>query len=141
MLRVDPAGLHKFDWETNQEVLAVEKLGDVASKSTFGWRHKCTTQKKGNLMSDLLLLTIAETAALLHVSLDTVRRSIRAGVIPCKRLRSNVRISRSWLDTFVAETAAGVAHAAPGCRQAGREHLRGRCTAPSRTAAHGQDCR
>jgi excisionase family DNA binding protein len=52
-----------------------------------------------------LLCTIAETAALLRVSVDTVRRSIRAGVIPCKRLRTNIRISRQWIDNYVAETA------------------------------------
>lgn len=52
-----------------------------------------------------VLLTIAETAALLRVSVDTVRRSIKTGIIPCKRIRTNVRISRAWLDSYVAECA------------------------------------
>lgn len=52
-----------------------------------------------------LLCTIAETAALLRVSVDTIRRSIRAGVIPCKHIRCNVRISRAWIDSYVAECA------------------------------------
>lgn len=56
-------------------------------------------------MSDPLLLAVAECAALLHVSVDTIRRSIRAGIIPTKRIRTSVRISRAWLDSYVAETA------------------------------------
>jgi excisionase family DNA binding protein len=56
-------------------------------------------------MSDPLLCTIAETAALLHVSTDTVKRSIRSGLIPAKRLRCTLRISRAWVDAFVAESA------------------------------------
>jgi excisionase family DNA binding protein len=51
-----------------------------------------------------LLCTIAETAALLRVSVYTVRRSIAAGIIPAKRIRRSVRISRAWLDSYVAET-------------------------------------
>lgn len=54
---------------------------------------------------DALLCTIAETAALLHVSVDTIRRSIRAGIIPCKRIRTNIRTSRQWIDSYVAECA------------------------------------
>lgn len=60
--------------------------------------------KVENIMTTLLL-TVAETAALLRVSVDTIRRSIRLGVIPCKRLRSNIRVSRAWLDSYVAECA------------------------------------
>jgi excisionase family DNA binding protein len=52
-----------------------------------------------------LLCTVAECAALLHVSVDTIRRSIRAGVIPCKRLRTNIRISRAWIEAYSAESA------------------------------------
>jgi len=51
-----------------------------------------------------LLCTIAETAALLRVSADTITRSIKAGIIPAKRLRATVRVSRAWLDSYVAET-------------------------------------
>jgi len=51
-----------------------------------------------------LLCTVAETAALLRVSVDTITRSIKAGIIPAKRMRSTVRISRAWLDNYVAET-------------------------------------
>ena len=54
---------------------------------------------------EALLCTIAETAALLRVSPVTIRRSIRAGVIPCKRIRNNIRISRAWIDSYVAECA------------------------------------
>ena len=56
-------------------------------------------------MSEPLLLTIVETAALLRVSVDTIKRSIRSGIIPAKRLRCTVRISRLWVDAFVLETA------------------------------------
>jgi excisionase family DNA binding protein len=52
-----------------------------------------------------LLCTIAETADLLRVSPDTIRRSISVGLIPVKRIRANVRISRAWLDSYVAESA------------------------------------
>jgi excisionase family DNA binding protein len=52
-----------------------------------------------------LLCTIAETAALLHVSADTIEREIRRGVIPAKRIRSSVRISRAWLETYASESA------------------------------------
>jgi excisionase family DNA binding protein len=55
-------------------------------------------------MSEPLLCTIAETAALLRVSSDTVKRSIAAGIIPVKRIRRSVRISRQWIDSYVAET-------------------------------------
>jgi excisionase family DNA binding protein len=51
-----------------------------------------------------LLCTIAETAALLRVSVYTVRRSIAAGIIPAKRIRRTVRVSRAWLDSYVVET-------------------------------------
>jgi excisionase family DNA binding protein len=56
-------------------------------------------------MSEITLLTIAETAALLHVSADTIEREIRRGIIPAKRIRSAVRISRAWLESYVAESA------------------------------------
>src|SRR5579872_4241417 len=52
-----------------------------------------------------LLCTVAETAALFHVSVDTVTRQIKAGLIPSKRIRASVRISRAWIDSFVAESA------------------------------------
>lgn len=52
-----------------------------------------------------LLCTIAETAALLHVSADTIEREIKRGIIPVKRIRHSVRISRAWLDSYVAESA------------------------------------
>ena len=42
---------------------------------------------------------------MLHVSVDTIRRDIRLGIIPCKRIRTNIRISRAWIDSYVAETA------------------------------------
>jgi len=51
-----------------------------------------------------LLCTIAETAALLRVSVDTITRSIKAGIIPAKRIRRTVRISRAWLGSYVTET-------------------------------------
>jgi len=51
-----------------------------------------------------LLCTIAETAALLRVSVYTIQRSIKAGTIPAKRIRRNVRVSRAWLDSYVTET-------------------------------------
>lgn len=56
-------------------------------------------------MPDILLLTIAEAAAMLRVSVDTIRRQIRLGIIPVKRIRTNIRISRAWIDSYVAETA------------------------------------
>jgi excisionase family DNA binding protein len=56
-------------------------------------------------MSDPLLCTVAETAALLRVSADTIRRSIAAGLIPTKRIRCTVRIPRTWIETYVAESA------------------------------------
>ena len=56
-------------------------------------------------MSDLLLVTIAETAALLRVSVDTIRRQITAGIIPTKRMRNTIRVSRAWIDSYVAESA------------------------------------
>lgn len=56
-------------------------------------------------MQDPLLCTIAEGAALLRISVDTIRRSIRLGIIPTKRIRTNIRISRAWLDSYVAECA------------------------------------
>jgi len=52
-----------------------------------------------------LLCTVAECAALLHVSVDTIKRSIKSGIIPAKRLRATVRISRVWIDSYVAELA------------------------------------
>jgi excisionase family DNA binding protein len=51
-----------------------------------------------------MLCTLAETAALLRVSVYTVRRLITAGIIPAKRMRRTVRISRAWLENYVAET-------------------------------------
>jgi excisionase family DNA binding protein len=48
---------------------------------------------------------VAETAALLRVSVDTIKRQIKLGFIPTKRIRTSVRVSRAWLDTYVAETA------------------------------------
>src|SRR5689334_14807294 len=56
-------------------------------------------------MSESLLCTIAETAALLRVSRDTVKRQIAAGIIPIQRIRRNIRISREWLNNYVAERA------------------------------------
>jgi len=52
-----------------------------------------------------LLCTIAECAALLHISADTVEREIRRGIIPAKKIRSTVRISREWINSYVAESA------------------------------------
>jgi excisionase family DNA binding protein len=52
-----------------------------------------------------LLCTIAETAALLRVSVDTIARTIKIGLIPTKRIRHSVRISRAWIDSYVAECA------------------------------------
>jgi excisionase family DNA binding protein len=52
-----------------------------------------------------LLCTVAETAALLRVSADTVRRAIAAGIIPTKRLRSTLRVSREWITRYCAESA------------------------------------
>jgi len=52
-----------------------------------------------------LLCTVAETAALLRVSVDTVKRSIRSGIIPAKRLRTTLRVSRAWLDSYARESA------------------------------------
>jgi len=51
-----------------------------------------------------LLCTMTEAAALLHVSVDTIERSIKSGLIPAKRMRCAVRISRAWLDSYVAES-------------------------------------
>jgi excisionase family DNA binding protein len=51
-----------------------------------------------------LLCTMTEAAALLRVSVDTIKRSIKAGTIPAKRIRCTVRISRAWLDSYVTET-------------------------------------
>jgi|SRR5579862_4518858 len=56
-------------------------------------------------MSDPLLLTVAETAAILHVSVDTIKRQIRLGLIPVKRIRTSVRVSREWIENYVAECA------------------------------------
>jgi excisionase family DNA binding protein len=56
-------------------------------------------------MSDPLLLTAAETAALLHVSCDTVERSIKVGLIPSKKIRTSIRVSREWVTAFCAELA------------------------------------
>ena len=52
-----------------------------------------------------LLLTVAKTAALLRVSVDTIKRQITAGIIPVKRIRTSVRVSRKWVDAFAAESA------------------------------------
>ena len=54
---------------------------------------------------EALLLSVTEVATLLHVHHTSVRRSIRAGLIPSKSLRGSIRISRAWVDAFVAETA------------------------------------
>ena len=56
-------------------------------------------------MSLPLVLTVAESAAILHVSVDTIKRQIRLGLIPTKRIKTGVRISRAWLDSYVAESA------------------------------------
>jgi excisionase family DNA binding protein len=53
---------------------------------------------------DSLLCTMTEAAALLRVSVDTIQRSIASGIIPAKRIRCTVRISRAWLDSYVAES-------------------------------------
>ena len=52
---------------------------------------------------DRLALSQAETAELLGVSRDTVKRMIRDGDLPVVRLRGSVRIPRRGLEAWVDE--------------------------------------
>jgi hypothetical protein len=51
-------------------------------------------------------LTLREVAARLHVSLASVYRDCRAGVVPCRLYRRHWFIPRVYLDAVLAEASA-----------------------------------
>ena len=56
------------------------------------------------------VLTISQAAGLLQVSVSTVKRLIREGSIPCRRVGSRVRFSRAALLDWLGGDLGAVGH-------------------------------
>lgn len=53
-------------------------------------------------MAGSIVVTIAEAARILAISVDTVRRLVQSGKLPHTRIGSSIRLRRTDLDEFVA---------------------------------------
>ncbi len=60
-------------------------------------------------MSDDALISIPEAAHRLHVHVDTVRRAIRRGELPARKLWGRWKIAVSDLDAIGSRRVAGAA--------------------------------
>lgn len=63
-------------------------------------KPRTETPEKGNTVE---LLTLAETALRLKVSLKTVKREVAAGNLPSIRIRSAIRIDPGDVDIYLAD--------------------------------------